>query len=99
VVYWLIAFRETWRGVLALPIWAALTAAFVALISRPRLIGLMSRLVWETGKIGEIMYIVLSILIVFALLYVSVRLERVIEPIVYDALTSLFGATHRAPVP
>ncbi len=89
-VYWLLAFRQIWRGVLALPVWAALTTAFGAIISRPRIASLVSRLLRDRGRAGEAAWIALAVVITFALLYVSVRLARIAEPIVYHALTSLF---------
>jgi hypothetical protein len=101
--YWLMAFREIWPGVLVLPIWAALTGAFTAIISaiisRPRIIGLMSRFVRNRGGTGEAVGILrpwwltaLAIAVVFALLHVSVQLERVVGPLLYNGLTRLFGA-------
>ena len=99
VAYWLMAFREIWPGILMLPIWAALTAAFLAIMSRPRIAGLMSWLARRMGKAGATAGIALAIVITFVLLYVSVRLERITEPIVYNVLKSLFDASQRPGTP
>ena len=97
--YWLMAFRQIWPGVLMLPILAALVAACLALMKRPRLAGLISRVLSKTGRAGAAVWIVLSIVLIFALLYVSARLEHIAEPVVYKALKLLFDAPQRPGTP